>query len=315
MKIKARGIKKNERLDVFLCKELSLSRSRVQRLIFESGVIVNGTAQTDKNLRIKNTDYIEVDLPAATETAVVADGTPLDVIFEDSEILVINKRAGMLVHPTSAVFSQTVVNGLLCRYGSSFAVGDASRPGIVHRLDRDTSGVMVVARTENAHRSLVGQFKDRQVKKRYIALVHGCFSGKEKVETFFGRHPLRREKMSVLKGAEKGKRAETHIGVIEKMAGYTLLDVFPKTGRTHQIRVHLSYLGYPIVGDKTYGSRKNRKDNDVKVAAERQMLHAASIGFVHPGTGKRVEFDVPTADDMVKIIDKIRREDFKDKNG
>jgi len=305
MKFRVDNLEKLTRLDVYVSKNLNISRNNAQKLIALGNVIIKGKKNIDKDEKIKQGDIIEINLPAAEEKTIKSEDIPLDIIYEDSEILIINKSPGMLVHPTSKILSGTLVNALLFRYGPGFSVGSSVRPGIVHRLDRDTSGVMVIARTDRAYDSLVRQFKGRKIRKKYIALVQGEIKKNQELETFFGRHPYLRKKMSVLGGVDKGRKALTVINIKEKMKGYTFLDVFPKTGRTHQIRVHLAYLGYPILGDLVYTSKRTRKQ-EACIFVKRHMLHAQSIGFYHPVSEKFVEFKVPIPEDMQEVIDKIR---------
>jgi len=273
------------RLDVFLSEKSGISRNQIQSLILEGKVLLNGK-KVKKNIKVKQDDIIEITTPQVFEQRINPENIPLDIIYEDDDIVILNKMAGMVVHPTSKIKTGTLVNALLFRFKSLSTIAGIQRPGVVHRLDRDTSGIMIVAKTDFAHISLSQQFKNRKVKKKYIALVWGDVKKEEKIETFFGRHPRARQKMSTWGGFDKGKKAITEIKILKNFENSTLLEVCPLTGRTHQIRVHLASIGHPVVGDKVYG-------RNLKLRIERQMLHAQSIGFVHPRTGKYMEFSAP----------------------
>jgi len=310
MKLEVGGIKEPVRLDVFLAGRLGLSRNYIQKLIEEGNVSLGKAKKIKKDLRLRNGDTIEIVLPPPGNAVAQPEDIPLDIIYEDTDVLVLNKKAGMVVHPTSKVFTGTLINALLFHLGSTFVVGSPQRPGIVHRLDRDTSGIMVVAKTSLAYTSLVKQFSNREVYKKYLALVSGDVKQEGEIETFFGRHPMLRQKMSVWGGlygrrGTSARKAITVIKILERFGHCTLLEVFPRTGRTHQIRVHLSYLGHPVVGDKTYGGNSVLMVNERKFSVKRQMLHAWSIGFTHPATGRYLEFTAPVPEDMQEILEEL----------
>jgi len=313
MEFKIPDISSPVRLDLFLSEKLGLSRSRVQKMISRGLVALADGREAEKDLKLKTDDVVKVELPPACESFAEPENLPLDVIHEDEDILVINKGAGMIVHPTSKILTGTVVNALLFRFGKTFSVVSAQRPGIVHRLDKDTSGVMVVAKSDRAYFSLVKQFSARKVHKQYVAFVSGDMKRGEEIETFYGRHPRMRQKMSVWGGLyEKrrgpaSKKAVTVIKVLERMGHSTILEVSPRTGRTHQIRVHVSYLGYPVLGDKTYGGKTVLKTEGGDLTVSRQMLHAKLISFEHPGSGKTAEYTAPLPEDMRGVLAILRR--------
>jgi 23S rRNA pseudouridine1911/1915/1917 synthase len=304
-KIRVTNLSDQCRLDVFLSGKLGISRNRIQGLIEEGKILLNA-GKVKKNIKIKEGDLIEVTAPLIPEQKINAENIPLDVIYQDDDIIVLNKIAGMIVHPTTKIKSGTLVNALLFHFKVLSDIGGIERSGLVHRLDRDTSGVLVAAKTNPVHTFLSQQFKNREVKKKYIALVHGEVKKEENIETFFGRHPRAREKMSTWGGFDTGKKAITEIKIIEKFKDATLLEVHPRTGRTHQIRVHLAYIGHPVLGDKVYIESSKLKAQSLKLTVSRHMLHAQSIRFLHPGTGKYAEFSVPIPEDMQRIIDNVR---------
>lgn len=289
-----------ERLDLFLAgrSELNLSRSQLKELIDQGLVRLNG-APTKASYKLRTGDRLTVEVPPPKELTTGPEAIPLDIIFEDQDLVVVNKPKNLVVHPAPGNYSGTLVNALLHHCGQLASLGAPLRPGIVHRLDKDTSGVIVVAKTDLAYRSLIKQIKDRTVEKSYLALVHGIPAAKEgTIEANIGRHPVNRQKMTVLDpaGSARSREAISHYRVIRELGKYTLLEVKIKTGRTHQIRVHLSHLGHPIVGDQVYG----RKNEELK--AEGQLLHAYKLKFDHPRTGERVEFEAPMPAEMAEIL-------------
>lgn len=275
------------RLDVWLTGRLAdLSRARVQSLIRDGHVKVDG-AQVSAHSRVTAGCEVLVEIPDPQVTALVPEDIPLDVVFEDSDLIVVNKAAGMVVHPAAGHPSGTLVNALLFHCGDLAGVGGELRPGIVHRLDRDTTGVIVAAKTQLAMDSLARQFKDREVEKRYAAVVHGVPDPKEgSLATEIGRSRHDRKKMSVTTCV--GRDAVTHYAVTQVMAASSLVQVRIETGRTHQIRVHMAHIGHPVVGDPQYGSRK--RDAVLPVEPGRQLLHAESLSILHPATGEPMTF-------------------------
>ena len=278
---------KGWRLDKFLMDRLPswISRSAIQRAIRDGRVLVDGYTRKP-SYRVKVGEKITVETPEPkVPDRVLPEPLPLDLVYEDRDIVVVNKPPGMMVHPIPSRTSGTLVNALLYSVKDLQGIGGKLRPGIVHRLDKDTSGVMVVAKNELAHRKLSGQFKNRVVKKVYLAIVRGRVKEDEfEVDLPIARHPVIRVKMSVVEG---GKPASTRFEVLRRFGdSATLLKAVPKTGRTHQIRVHLKHIGHPILGDEVYGGKRN----DSVYGARRQMLHALKIGFYHPRTGDWMEF-------------------------
>ncbi|MCC6745768.1 MAG: RluA family pseudouridine synthase [Acidobacteria bacterium] len=283
------------RLDVFLAASVEgLSRTRAQRAIDDGDVLVNG-ALAKAGVKLRAGDRVDLELPEPPPADLVAEDIPLSVVHEDAEVLVLEKAAGMVVHPGSGIASGTVANGLAWRYGTALG-GDPWRPGIVHRLDRDTSGLMVVARTPAAHAHLSAQFQARTVTKRYLAMVYGrIFSGEGRCEQPIGRHPQIRVRMAIAR-AGKGRPALTIYRVLERFDECTLLDVNIRTGRTHQIRVHLAAAGHAVLADETYakGRSKGLRSAPLRGRVDsigRQFLHAAFLAFDHPASGARLEFN------------------------
>jgi 23S rRNA pseudouridine1911/1915/1917 synthase len=281
------------RLDVYLAGRLpELSRAALRKLIDRGRVLVNGiTAKA--SLRLKNGDRIEADLESveAEESAPVPEEIAFKVLHADDEVLVIDKPYGLVVHPGAGNRKGTLVNALLARYPEIRGVGDPDRPGIVHRLDKETSGLMVVARTPRAYESLVSQFKGREVRKTYLGLVWGTMSAAEgRLDWPIGRHVSNRQKISVKTSSPR--EAITEYRVLEKLKEFTWLEIRPLTGRTHQIRVHLAAAGHPLVGDSKYG-RKRLAKSGKKGTPPRLFLHAHKLSFIHPATGLRVDFTSP----------------------
>ena len=295
---------KGQRLDIFLSvtAKLDLSRSQIKKLIEDADITVNGRP-TEPNYKIKADDQIRVVIPPPRELTIKAQDIRLDIVYEDNDIIVINKPRGMVTHPAPGNYNSTLVNALLYHCDHLASLGAPLRPGIVHRLDKDTSGLIVAAKTDAAYHSLVKQLKERTVEKTYVALVHGVIKKDEGViEAPIGRHPVNRQKMSVHGKGEEGRGAReayTSFKVIQRFKKYTLVEVKIKTGRTHQIRVHMSYLGYPLVGDPTYGGQKDEFD------LKGQLLHAAKLAFIHPTTGERVEFVAELPKAMLEVIKRI----------
>jgi 23S rRNA pseudouridine1911/1915/1917 synthase len=288
-------------------EETPLTRSQAQRLI-ESGEVTVNDLRVKVGYRLKEGDRVKVAFSAPTPLEVEPEVIDLDVIYEDEHLAVVNKSPGMVVHPAPGNSRGTLVNALLGRYGGLSGQGGADRPGIVHRLDKGTSGLMVIARRDDAHRHLSGQFKDRTVEKRYLALVKG--EPKEEdgnISVSVGRHPRERKRMAA--SPRKGRQAETEYRIIERFEGFSLLEVRPLTGRTHQVRVHLAYIGHPLVGDEVYGGktasekRFSRKISDLG----RPALHAGKLSFTHPASGDRLEFSTPLHRDMEQLITALRK--------
>lgn len=286
------------RLDKYLAEENEeLSRSYIQQLIDDGHVKVNGKAARASS-RLRVGDLIAVEIPEAAELEVKAEPIPLDVIYEDEDIIVVNKRWDMVVHPALGNYSGTLVNALLYHCENLSGISGVIRPGIVHRLDKDTSGVLVVAKSETAHHSLIGQFKNRTVEKIYVALVKGYLPyDKGLIDAPIGRDPKDRKKMAVVK--ENSKHAVTRFEVEERFHDYTWVKIHLETGRTHQIRVHFNYLGYPVVGDDKYGYQES-------LPVQRQLLHAYQLTICHPATGEEMTFTAPIHEDMREALVYLR---------
>ncbi|RMG59922.1 MAG: RluA family pseudouridine synthase [Deltaproteobacteria bacterium] len=302
-----------KRLDHFLAEKLShLSRSFLKKIIESGGVVVAGVSARKPGQKVRAGDTVIVAVPEPETPDLEPDeGIEVGILYEDDHLAVINKPAGLVVHPAAGHARGTLVNALLARLGKLSEGSEAFRPGIVHRLDKETSGVMVVAKSERAHRGLAEQFSRHTITRQYRGIVHGRFRVKEGVvDTLIGRHPLHRKKMAVL--GERGKRAVTEYRVLEERGDFSLVLFTLKTGRTHQIRVHTSHLGHPIVGDVVYSTRSRRvtvkgKEGKRVVVVERNLLHAFRLGFVHPVTGEAMDFSVPDPADFADFWEALRR--------
>jgi len=294
-----------QRIDKFLNSSLEeKSRSYIQKLIKQKKVKVNSGA-VNKNYRLNSGDVVIVEKLASAKSSVKPQNIDLNIAYEDRHILVVSKKAGMLTHPTSATNEGTLVNGLLYYCSNLSSVSGEARAGIVHRLDRDTSGLLIVAKDDNVHRLLSEQFKSRKIKKTYAALALGDFSEKKgKILLPVGRSRIDRKKMDI--SLDSGREAVTKFEVVEEFENCTLLDVFPETGRTHQIRVHLRYINHPIIGDEKYGNRQSQELAS-RIGISRQFLHAKRIVFIHPATGKKMEVEDELAEDLQKGLEKLRR--------
>ncbi len=290
-----------ERLDKAVVEMLpDLSRTHVQRLIKEGLVTVDGKPGKPAS-RLEGGERVEVSIPPPPPVETAPEAIPLRVLYEDDSLAAIDKPAGMVVHPAHGSRAGTLVNALLARWPQVADVGgargSADRAGIVHRLDKDTSGVILIAKTEPARLALTAQFEARAVQKRYLALVHGRPPTPQGlIEAPIGRNPKARKQMAVARG---GRAAVTAYRVVKEYAGYALVEAAPKTGRTHQIRVHLAFIGCPIVGDPVYGRRKER------LGLKRQFLHAASLEFISPGTGERVLVEAPLPPELRAALDRL----------
>jgi 23S rRNA pseudouridine1911/1915/1917 synthase len=283
------------RLDKYVGANLpELSRTRVQKLIAAGNITVNGQ-RAKPGLRLSVGDRIDITLPPAPPQELKPEAIPLKIIYEDDDLLAVDKPAGLTVHPAPGHPGHTLVNAILAHFPHLADIGDWLRPGVVHRLDKDTSGVMLVAKNSAAQANLAKQFKSHSVTKAYIALVKGHLEPENGViEADIGRDPRNRKKMAVV---AQGREARTEYRVIKYIGGYTLLEVMPETGRTHQIRVHLAAIGFPVVGDKVYGVKSNY--------LSRQFLHACRLGFKLPSTGEYVEFESELPEDLKKALEAI----------
>ncbi len=290
------------RLDVYLTGAIpEQSRSRIRKLIDEGMVRINGKAKkSGYKLKCGDRIAVDVDIEEHGLSAPAAQAIPLEILFDDDDIIVVDKPSGMVVHPGAGNKEGTLVNALLGRFPGIEGVGPEARPGIVHRLDKETSGVMVVARNQRAYASLVKQFKDRDVHKTYLGLVRGKMSSPEgRLDWAIGRHPKNRQKISVK--TRHPRPAVTFYKVLGSVGGYSLLEIKPITGRTHQIRVHMAAAGHPIAGDSRYGHRRE------KPGIPRLFLHAHKLSFFHPSMGKRVEFVSELPQDLAEILERPLR--------
>jgi 23S rRNA pseudouridine1911/1915/1917 synthase len=300
-----------QRLDRFLTSVVEgRSRSQVQHLIEDGHVQVrrgtSGAAATVRpNLSVRTGDQVTLDLPPPTPTDAAPEPLPLEVLYQDADLAVINKPAGMVVHPAVGHATGTLVNALLHHMRDLSGVGGELRPGIVHRLDRGTSGVMVIAKHDAAHQELSRQFHDREVEKEYVALVWGVVRAGRRIDAAIGRDPVHRRKMSAR--ARRAREAVTRITRARPLRGVTLCQVAIHTGRTHQIRVHLSAIGHPVVGDPLYGGVRRRIPGDLRALQrlDRPFLHAERLAFAHPRDGRRMEFTAPLPDDLMDILEEL----------
>jgi 23S rRNA pseudouridine1911/1915/1917 synthase len=293
------------RLDVYLAELLpGHSRSQLQRLIKDGEATIAGRA-AKPNSTLKAGDVVTVEIPDAAPATPAAQDLDLPVVYQDADVIVVDKPAGMVVHPAAGHAEGTLVNALLFHADNLSGVGGEQRPGIVHRLDRGTSGLMVAAKNDAAHRELSRQFHDREVEKEYVALAWGEVHAGRRIDLPMGRDPVHREKMSTR--ARRSRTAVTRITAARDLRGVTLLHVAIATGRTHQIRVHLSAIGHPIVGDQTYGGVRHRMPAALRAVErlERPFLHAARLSFVHPREGIRMEFTCPLPPDLQGVLDEI----------
>ena len=294
-----------QRLDRFLVGVLAEhSRSQIQKLITDGHVQVS-TREARPNLSVRAGDRIVVNLPDAAPSSIYAEAVPLEILYQDSDLVVIDKPPGMVVHPGAGHASGTLVNALLHHITDLSGVGGEIRPGIVHRLDRGTSGVMVVAKNDASHQELSRQFHDREVEKEYIALVWGVVQAGRRIDAAIGRDPVHREKMS--SRSKHAREAVTRITRAFHMPGLTLCQVAIHTGRTHQIRVHLSAIGHPVVGDALYGGVHRRVAGDIRAVQrlQRPFLHSARLAFNHPRDGRRMELSANLPSDLLDVLEAL----------
>ncbi|WP_163653981.1 RluA family pseudouridine synthase [Listeria sp. PSOL-1] len=280
------------RLDKVLSEKLEISRSQVQTMIKKEAVLVN-QATTKANYKVQLNDEIHYQFIQPEELLIEGENIALDIYFEDSDVLVVNKPAGMVVHPSAGHTSGTLVNALLYHCEDLSGINGVKRPGIVHRIDKDTSGLLMVAKNDQAHEALAEQLKNKTSERIYLALVHGEIAHqKGTIEAPIGRAKEDRQKMAVV---ADGKEARTHFEVVERFSGFTLIKCQLDTGRTHQIRVHLKYIGHPLAGDPKYGPKNTIKGSG-------QFLHASELGFIHPRTKEYLHFTAELPDDFKKVL-------------
>ncbi len=297
------------RLDAYVAARSELSRSAAIRLAESGNITVSGKVQSNKNYRVAEGDLIEIELPPAVPSEAQPEEIELDIVYEDEDIIVINKPVGMVVHPAAGNESGTLVNALLhhCR-GQLSGIGGVERPGIVHRIDKDTSGLIVAAKNDAAHISLAAQLEDHSMSRVYTAIAVGGFKTEGgTVDAPIGRHPIDRKKMAVIKDPEKAaKRAVTHYTVAEGFHGFAKVICRLETGRTHQIRVHMAYIGHPLVGDTLYGGGHTRFEKENARLLCGQALHAGELTLTHPKTGEKMTFSSPLPPEMERLIEKLR---------
>ena len=298
-----------ERIDSFIAAETELSRSAAQKLI-ENGDITVNSAPVSKKQTLKEGDLVSVTLPEAKESEIEAENIPIDIVYEDSDIAVINKRSGMVVHPAPSNYSGTLVNALLYHMKDSLSgVGGVMRPGIVHRIDKDTSGLLVIAKNDFAHAALSAELERHAIVREYHMLAKGGFKNESgTVNLPIGRHPVDRKKMAVLLSpTAHAKEAITHYEVIEAFGEVTYVKACLETGRTHQIRVHMSHIGHALVGDEVYGGGKIRFEKLHASLLDGQILHAKRLTLTHPRTNEKMEFEAPLPDNFEKLLNILRQ--------
>ena len=284
-----------ERIDSFLSGKTDFTRTRIQQLIKDRNITVNGKP-TKSSYKIEENDEIIIEVPEVETTEIKPENIKIDIVYEDSDIAVINKQAGLVVHPAHGHYSGTLVNAILYHIKDLSGINGEIRPGIVHRLDKDTSGLIVIAKNDKVHTALTEMFQEKKIRKTYLAILKGKLNKSEgKIVTQIGRDKNDRKKMTVIDDITKGKNAITNYRIISQNNLFTLVKVNIETGRTHQIRAHMRHLGYPILGDSVYG----RKDNE-----KRQMLHAYKLEFLHPVTGRQMEFTGEIPEDFQKALKK-----------
>jgi 23S rRNA pseudouridine1911/1915/1917 synthase len=295
-----------KRLDKFLAlKDLGFSRSQIQNFIKDGHIKVRGYARTSSSLRIQAGDSIDIHIPALKSLYVEPVSILLTIVYEDSHLLVLEKPAGLVVHPGAGDEDRTLVHGLLNHCQDLSGIGGYFRPGIVHRLDKNTSGLMVVAKDDEAHRGLTEQFKSGMIDKVYLALVRGRLQDRSgRLDSAIGRHPVNRKKMSIR--SRNGKPAITDWKVVEELKGASLLSLKILTGRTHQIRVHMSSLGHPVLGDSLYRGPTEFSFGHTVIPIRRQMLHAACLQFTHPITGEKMKWESNLPSDMAYVLERLR---------
>jgi len=294
---------KGERIDIYVASKSGLSRSNVQKLIKQGLVTVDGRIEK-VSYKIKGGDHIELIIPDEPENKLIPEDIPLDIIWEDEHIVIVNKPPNMVVYPAAGHKRGTLLNALVARYKRLASIGAPLRAGVVHRLDKDTSGVIVIARSDIAYLNLTRQFKEREVEKHYLALLYGDVKNNSgEISKAIGRAYTDRKRMSIR--TKKGKEAITYFEVVKRFKSATLAKIRIITGRTHQIRVHFASLGNPVLGDKIYGKKTSIKFAQKTITFNRQMLHAHSLRFKHPVSKQFMEFTAPLPDDMQKAIKEL----------
>jgi 23S rRNA pseudouridine1911/1915/1917 synthase len=294
-----------DRIDAYLAQKTGITRSQVQKLIEKGNVLVNGQ-HISRSYRVKASDSVSVRPEETKEHGLIPEALPLEIPYRDEHVAVVYKPPSMVVYPAAGHAGGTLMNALAYQCKRLANVGAPLRPGVVHRLDKDTSGVMVVALSDEAYYDLVSQFRERSINRRYLALVYGKLKEEEgEIVSKIGRSATDRKKMSTR--TKRGKEAVTHWKLVEGFRDSSLLEVRLGTGRTHQIRVHFASLGHPVLGDRTYGRKTELRSGTAMIAFVRQMLHAGFLGFIHPVTRKYLKFTCPVPDDMVQNMAELRK--------
>lgn len=295
-----------ERIDTFLAEKIGITRSQVQKFIVNGAVFVNEMS-VSRNYRLKMNDAIIFSVTDKEEEGLIPESVPVEILYKDEHLIVVNKPAGMVVYPAAGHSRGTLMNALAYHCGKLAAVGGPLRPGVVHRLDKDTSGVMVIALSDRAYYDLTSQFRERTINRRYKALIYGNLKEDEgEICLRIGRSPSDRKKMSTR--GKTGKEARTRWKILKRFGSSTLIEVKLGTGRTHQIRVHFASIGHPVLGDRTYGKKVELEvSGRKKISFPRQMLHAELLGFIHPATGEHLEFSSPLPEDMAQKVEELSR--------
>ena len=300
-----------DRLDIWLSNQLTdISRSRIQKLIEQGNITLNNEVCPNKKIKLKVGDRLQVNIPEPQPLELQPEPIPLDILYEDEQLIIINKSANLVVHPAPGHETGTLVHALLYHCSNLAGIGGVQRPGIVHRLDKDTTGAIVVAKTDFAHQNLQFQIKNRTAKREYLGIIYGVLNNKEDennrdkgmINLPIGRHPVDRKRMAVVPREKPGREAVTYWEIIERLGNYSLVKFILETGRTHQIRVHSSYFGNPIVGDPLYSNNRSLKMN-----LSGQALHAHKLTLTHPIISEKIEAIAPLPDEFIKLLNYLRQ--------
>ena len=304
-------IDEGTRIDAYIAKVGDMSRSGAAKLIEDGFVTVGGKCVKEKRRKVAKDEVVCVDIPEPKEAEALPENIPLDIVYEDTDIIVINKPSGMVVHPAPGNYSGTLVNALLYHCKDSLSgIGGVMRPGIVHRIDKDTSGLLVVAKNDFSHNELSEELKHHGIVREYHAIVKGGFKvDSGTVSAYVGRHPIDRKKMAVLpEGAPGARDATTHYEVLARFSGFTYLKLYLETGRTHQIRVHMSHIGHALIGDEVYGGSISRFEREHKALLDGQALHARRLTLTHPRTKELMTFECPLPENFKKLLKILENE-------
>ncbi len=302
---------KGDRLDLWLSNHLeNISRSHLQKLIEQGNITLNNQVCTNKKIKVKIGDRLQINLPDPQPLELQPEPIPLDILYEDEQLIIINKSANLVVHPAPGHATGTLVHALLYHCSNLAGIAGVQRPGIVHRLDKDTTGAIVVAKTDFAHQSLQEQIKNKTAKREYLGIIYGVLNNKKYennsnpgiINLPIGRHPVDRKKMAVVPIEKRGREAVTYWEIIERLGNYSLVKFTLETGRTHQIRVHSSYFGNPIVGDPLYSNNRS-----LKINLSGQALHAHKLTLTHPITSEKIEAIAPLPDEFIKLLNYLRQ--------